>query len=309
MGNTIPNEFDKVAYLRNFITKFLQSPNKARHEVVGNLRLLNSNPNVFNIKEKKQILERLNKLFSNAAFVSLIQKEKQKNGIIELSEVIGDERIDNLHKIANLSQRLTDGLAEIVFSDFKRTYNMSKLASKKMISDIQNPDGSTKKDVNYFDDYKPAKNITDFSGNTISIQPIGRIEYSCDPSFDDYMYAYRISKHLDDEIIMEPQTLFSIIHMGRLDDPDYKNAVANTLLSDNNIELSHTCGFVGELDIIENSSLSDGEEKFDGGFYTYKIPGSKYTLIYEDAKIEATKAFREEQEKNIKSKESNDDER
>lgn len=309
MENPISNNFNKDAYLKSYIVKFLQSKNKAKHEIVGNLRLLNRNSNGLYDKEKKQILERLDGLFSTPKFVALIQKEKQKKGIVELNSVVGDEKIENLHKITKLSEELTDILAEIVFSDFKRTYNMSKLASKKIISDIQNPDGSKRKDVKYFKEYESVKSITDFSGTTISIQHIGRIEYSCNPSFDDYMYAYRISKHSDEEIIMEPQTLFSIIHMGRLDDPDYKNAVANTLLSDNNIELSHTCGFVGELDIIENSSLSDGEEKFDGGFYTYKIPGSKYTLIYEDSKIEAAKAFREEQEKNIKSKESNDDER
>lgn len=303
------NEFNRIEYLKNFITKFLQSNSKVRNEIEGTLALLDRAPNTFDNIEKKKIIKRLDMLLSNPNFLELVQKEKEEREIPELSDTTGTQRIDTLRKITELAQTLTYRLSESIFSDCERHYNMSKLASKKMISDIQNPDGSTKKDVNYFDDYEPAKSITDFSGNTISIQPIGRIEYSCNPSLDDYIYAYKISKHLDNEIIMEPQTLFSIIHMGRLDDPDYKNAVANTLLSDNNIELSHTCGFVGELAIIKNSSLSDGEEKFDSGFYNYKIPGSKYTLIYEDAKIEAAKAYSEEQEKKIKLKESNDDER
>lgn len=309
MENNVSNEFNKVTYLRNYIAKFLQSQNKAKHEIVGNLRLLNNNSNGLYDKEKKQILERLDKLFSAPNFVALIQKEKQKNGIVELSTVIGDERIENLHKIAVLSQKLTDSLSEIVFSDLKRTYNMAKLTSNKMISNIKTSDGSTRKAINYFEDPKPAQIITDFSGSTISIQPIGYIEYSCNPSSNDYMYAYEVSKHTDDKTVMEPQTLFSVINMGLLDDPDYKNAIANTLLSDNNIELSHSYGFVGELGIIENSDLADGEEKFNNGFYTYKIPGSKYTLIYEDAKIEAAKAYRDEQEKKINAKESDNDER
>lgn len=72
------NKFNRIEYLKGFITKFLQSKNKARNEVRGNLNLLNRNCNIHNINEKKQILERLDGLFRNPQFIALIQKVKQE---------------------------------------------------------------------------------------------------------------------------------------------------------------------------------------------------------------------------------------
>lgn len=303
------NNFNKIDYFKNFMTKFLQSKNKARHEIVGNLRLLNNAPNTSINAEKKQILERLDKIFSNTAFNELIEKEKKERGIIELTEVSENRRKENLQRISELAQELTTNLSEIIFGDLKRTYDMSKLNSNSMIQTIKNPDGSTRKAIQYRTFSGSPKEITDFLGNTISIRPIGLLTYSCHPFIGGDMYAYRISKHKNGEITMNPQTLFSDINISLLNNPDYRKAVANTLLADNNIKLSHSYGFIGNLDIYAGSKLSDGEEKFFSGFYEYKIPGSKYTLVYEDVKIEAAKAYRDEQEKKIKAKESDDDER
>lgn len=193
-----------------------------------------------------------------------------------------------------LSQELTDKLSEIVLSDRKRTYNMSKLASTDMLLTVQGPNGTTKKDVTYTPENTMSKDITDLLGNTISIHYVGHLDYKCDPSSNDYIDAFLVSKKLDDEMIMNPRILFSNIDMNKLNDPDYESAVANTLLSSNNIELSQADGYIGELNIIENSSLLGGEEKFDPGFYTYKISGSTYSLVFEDAKIEAAKACKEQ---------------
>ena len=77
MENRNSNEFDRTEYLRGFIVKFLQSQHKAKSEIVGNLNLLNRNQNTLNHSEKRQILERLDKLFSKPEFVKLVQKEKQ----------------------------------------------------------------------------------------------------------------------------------------------------------------------------------------------------------------------------------------
>lgn len=77
MENRSLNEFDRMNYLKGFIVKFLQSPHKARSEIVGNLNLLNSNINTLGHSEKRRILERLDKLFNKPEFVKLIQKEKE----------------------------------------------------------------------------------------------------------------------------------------------------------------------------------------------------------------------------------------
>lgn len=70
------NNFDRMEYLKSFIVKFLQSQYKAKREIVGNLNLLNRN--TLGQSEKRQILERLDKLFAKPEFVKLVQSEKQK---------------------------------------------------------------------------------------------------------------------------------------------------------------------------------------------------------------------------------------
>ena len=71
---------------------------------------------------------------------------------------------DNLHKVFELSNELAERLSEIVFSDGARTYNMSKLASNNMVSVVQNPDGTTRKDVAYTHEDGMSKDITDLLG-------------------------------------------------------------------------------------------------------------------------------------------------
>lgn len=155
-----------------------------------------------------------------------------------------------------------------------------------------------------------SKDITDLLGNTISIKHVGHLGYKCDPSSNDYVSMFRVSKHKDDKVLMNPTILFSNIDMNALDNEDYKSIVANTLLSNNNIELSQADGYIGE--IYSQSTLHAGEEKFTPGFYTYQIPSTsskKYALVYEGAKIEAVRAYKQEIEKSIKEKEAEGEER
>lgn len=210
-----------------------------------------------------------------------------------------ENRVENLHKIAELSTELTERLSEIVLSDWKRTYNMSKLASKGMVSTVQRSDGTTRKDITYTPGYTMSKDITDLLGNTISIHHIGRLDYKCDPSSNNYISMFRVSKHVKDEMIMDPCVVFSNIDMNMLDDQSYREVIANTLLSKDNIELSQADGYIGE--IHSQSTLNVGEEKFVPGFYTYQA-SPEYALVYDGEKIEAVKAYKEELDKAIKAK-------
>lgn len=176
---------------------------------------------------------------------------------------------------------------------------MSKLASNGMVSTVQTSDGTTRKDITYTPNHKASKSIIDLLGNTISIQPVGCLDYRCAPSANNYISMFRVSKHLEDEMIMAPHILFSNIDMDMLDDPSYRDAVANTLLSTNNIELSQADGYVGE--IHSQSTLDVGKEEFVDGFYTYQV-SPRYALVYDGEKIEAVKAYKEELEKAIKAK-------
>lgn len=201
---------------------------------------------------------------------------------------------------------LTSILSETFFSDGKRTYNMLKFASNGMISTITNPDGTTKKAVAYIPDNKMPVDITDLLGDTIHIHNIGRIEYKCNPSGDNYIYAYRVSKHSDKEILMTPRVVFSNINVSMLDNSEYRSAVANILLSKNNIELSQVGGYIGEISL--QSTLNVGEEKSEPGFYTYQV-SPKYALVYDGEKIEAVQAYQKENEKTEKVVIQDDEER
>lgn len=234
----------------------------------------------------------------------MFKLKNKRGGITDFNSVSSKDRLENFHRISELSRELTESLSEIVFGDLKRTYNMSKLASNGMVSTVQCSDGTTRKDITYAPNYTMSKNITDLLGNTISIHHVGRLDYKCSPSSDNYISMFRISKHAKDEMIMEPCVVFSNINMNMLDDPSYREVITNTLLSNNNIELSHADGYIGE--IHSQSTLNVGEEKFVPGFYTYQA-SPEYALVYDGEKIEAVKAYKKELAKAIKEKK--DDER
>ena len=139
-------------------------------------------------------------------------------------------------------------------------------------------------------------------GNKIIIQHIGRLDFKCPPSANDYIYNYRVTKQIgkDTEIIRE---IFCDIDLTRIDeDEEYAYAVANELLSQNNMDLSKANNYLGELD-VPPKDLNDGQEKFAPGLYTYKIPGLKrnpLALYFDGTKIEAIQAYNQKLEKEQK---------
>lgn len=214
-------------------------------------------------------------------------------GIKDFNTVSSEERLKNFREISKLSRELTERLSEFFFGDLKRTYNMSKLASTRVISTVQDSDGTTRKDIKYIPRPTISKNITGLSSEIISIQYIGDLDYKCAPSADDYISMFIVSKRVNGEILMDPRVLFSNIDMNMLNDPGYKDAVVNTLLSKNNVELSHACGYIGE--IHPQSTLEPGKEQFSSEFYTYQA-STEYALVYDGVKIEAARACKEQPE-------------
>lgn len=68
----------RMEYLRSLISEFLQSQYKTKQKIVSELNSLNRSSSAsFAQSEKKQILERLDKMFAEPEFVKLIQVEKQ----------------------------------------------------------------------------------------------------------------------------------------------------------------------------------------------------------------------------------------
>lgn len=216
--------------------------------------------------------------------------------------------LDGSSKINELAKQLTGVLSETFFGDNQRRYNMMKISSHGLVSTKVAPDGSIQKDVVFVPNNKPTVDIEDIRGNTVSIHLVGRLEYRCNPSGDNYIYAYYVSKHSDEEIIMNPKLVFSNIDINELDDnPEYSDLVANMLLSKNNIELSQVGGYIGE--IRQQSSLPVGEQRVSPGFYTFQM-SENYLLEYDGEVIEAVTAYQaQQQKKQQKAKENNNEER
>lgn len=291
MGNE-NTDFNRLEYFKDCILAFIHSESKGIKQVSGSLNFINYKPDLKNIeieKQKRQILEACLRLFKNPKFKELIEKEKQKRGIENnLSK-------ESLHQISLLANILTDRLSEIVLSDRKRSYNMSQMATKNTVS-------TAPKDLNYTAQDLASKDITDMFGHKITIQHIGRLDFNCPPSANDYIYKYRVTKQMgkDTQIVRE---IFSNIDLNRIDEnPEYAYAVANEILSENNMDLSMANDYLGELD-VPPKGLEDGKELFQPGLYTYKIPGLKrnpLALYFDGTKIEAIRAYNKKLEKDQK---------
>ena len=286
------NNFNRLEYFRECILAFIHSESKGIKQVAGSLNYINCKPDLKNIDvetQKRHILESCLSLFKSQKFKELIEKEKQKRGIENnLSK-------ENLHQAALLANILADRLSEIVLSDRKRTYNMSEVATIDTVSTIP-------EDLKYNDEFLSSKTVTNMFGDKITIQHIGKLSFSCRPSADDYIYRYCVTKQMgkDSQIVRK---IFSDIDLNRIDeDPEYAYAVANELLSQNNMDLSKADDYIGELD-VPPEGLEDGKEIFQPGLYTYKIPDLKrnpLALYFDGTKIEAIRAYNKKLEKEQK---------
>ena len=278
--------FNRIEYLRECLAAFLQSETKGINLIKGKLNALNRVPVSINYEidnRKRKVLEQL---LENKKFAELLRREKEKNGILDQEFLSTENREENLRKIYELSQKLSSKLAEVIFSDGKRKYNMSSLSTSGIVS--------KEKPITFIAENGPAMNLTDILGSQISIQQIGRLHYHVGPILDNYIFKYRVSRHISKEEILIDE-VFSNIDLNELEDnPDYADAVTNTLLTNNNIEFSQANGYIGE--ISEQSSLEPNTERLDSDLYTYQIT-PEYALIFDGEKIEAIKAYKE-QEKN-----------
>ena len=302
------NDFNRMDYLRTNILAFVQSESKGINQVRGALNALNSPHNIHNNtqanNQKRKILESCLELFKNSRVKELVQIEKEKIGIIDLNTVTRTSRDENLHKMSALANELTDTLAEIILGDSKRKYNMSSIRSDGMVASIKNPDDSVKKAVKYVPEDKMSITLSDLMGDKISVKHIGCLYYKT-PFAVEYIYKYRVSRQSTDEEPIINEVFANIDLNTALEDKEYSNALLNTVLSPNNIELSQTGGYIGDLSCTTNSitQLKPGEEYFQEdkqngkprmSYYRYQI-SPKYALEFIDDRIEAVMAYNEQQ--------------
>ena len=314
MENRKNSNFNRIEYLKSHIQAFVQSESKGINQVRGALNALNSSHITKNTQvdtQKRKVLESCLELFKNSRMKELIQIEKEKKGIVDLTTVSRDCRDENLHKMSVLANELADTLAEIVLGDSKRKYNMSSIRSEGMVASVESSDGSVKKAIKYVPQDKMNITLSDLMGREISVKHIGCLYYQT-PFTVEYIYKYRVTRQSSDgePIIHE---VFANINLNTaLENKEYSNALVNTVLSQNNIELSKTGGYIGDLSCTTNSTtkLNPGEEYIQEDeqngkkkmcYYRYQIT-PKYALEFIDDRVEAVMAYNEQQtqEKNKK---------
>jgi len=268
------------------------------------LNRINNDKNPQNINdnmERRKIIEKCRDLFKD---ISMKEKLDAEIAYFEKEMISATGKKPTTSQVAkDLFQTFSEELMGIA----KRTYDMSELSSNNMLSLAKRPDGTVQKAVAYasFDEMKqkiqsnykreiqaPEKILQDKYRNPIHIQFMGCLTYKT-RSTNEYIYKFNITKNVNGkEKSYEIFSNIDIFASNMKNSKEYGDIIASELLSDNNLERSNADGYIGE--IHPQSALEPGDEKFDGGIYTYQI-NPKYALVYNGERIEAIRAYKQQE--------------
>lgn len=260
-------------------------------------------------KKRRKIIEHCRDLFKDVSLKKMVDAEIAAF-CAEINSIEG-----NVPNDSRIAKRLIQVFSEEFWGLDKRTYDMSQLATKRMLSTVKNDDGNVSKVVAYasFEDLQkkrhkenedkqtsddekkkepPKITLHDKHGNPICIQFMGCLAYKT-LSSNEYIYKHHITKIIDD--VETSYDVFSTIDIFALQyNKELRNVVVSELLSTNNLERSNADGYIGEISEQETPYLEPGDEKIDCQFYTYKI-SPKYALVYDGERIEAIRAYKQQE--------------
>ncbi len=244
--------------------------------------------------------------------INQIQKRKEKEpdkaeDYIKMNEVVNkfyelmkDENIGR--EIKNNNIKATDFIKRYgdILGIKKREYDMSKLFNKEYIATIQDKKmGETRKALVYEEKKVPLKEIIDNDGNKVTIEQSGILYTKQWNGVSSYIKKYRITRQTGENEYVA-NDVYSNITIEQLEDPKYKDAVLQELISSNNIALSNAKGYIGEV-IKTPQGMEEvpieGEKMLEDGSYIYKI-NDKYSLYYDVAELSAVMLY--EQQNNDK---------
>lgn len=266
MENKKTTEFDRMQFLEmvvsSFINKTTYSSLKTAYD--GLVQLVSRNSDSVQREEKRKILEKCFGVFCEAGF-------KKK---------IAEIRTELNPKPNIFTRATTKFISERVLGDQKRKYDMSNRYSENQITS-----GSTL----FIPVNGLSVSVTDMFGQRVDIQKVGTLKYGTQSVDSESIDKYKIRRTLSDSSIQEFE-IFSFIDLNMLEEnPEYRDVVLGELLSQNNIELSNTNGYVGEIVSTKTSSiqLHVGEQREnDEKFYRYQA-SPKYALIYDPQDLSA----------------------
>lgn len=175
-----------------------------------------------------------------------------------------------------------------ILGDEQRKYDMSDLFRRDYVVDADNEQsGEMGKRILYMPKTGAEHRYVDDDGKRISIEEIGRLYMGEWNGIRRDIPRYRVQREFDNNQYLTDY-VYSNIRISDMDDEDYRRAVLQELLGDNNITLSNTGGYVGEIADMPEEMKNEavGTQLELDGEYFYKV-NDKYALRYDGVDLSA----------------------
>ena len=211
--------------------------------------------------------------------------------------MIKEKGIINEIKTSGMSQKeFLEAHREAILGDHKRKYNMSDLYNETLIKKA-NKWTDRKRVMLNPNDFGVEYHYLDSTGKKITITDLGSLEYQ---EWNDIRYSlnlYRVQRKSESGLDYDCKVLSNII-IPEMSQDEYKNAVLNELLSENNISLSNCGGYIGEIIRKPKEDTLDivGGEKQDENSYEYRVNNS-YVLAYDATAVSAAIDFKRNEDR------------
>lgn len=191
---------------------------------------------------------------------------------------------------------------EEILGKYKRQYDMSGLFRETY---IKKADNTSQREMGKKLEYVPNSYkrccYKDKKGNKVTIEPIGKLYIKYWNGLETHVFKYRIQKQLQGNKYLIDE-VYSNISIFDMDDPEYREAVLQELLSDNNISLSNSGGYIGEIsetpEQLKGNNANGEDEKMVVGSYFYKI-NDRYSLKYDPEDLSSVMIYEKERAKEM----------
>lgn len=268
-GTEISNLFD-MFFNMYYSTLFSDKPNLIgkRREILYLLdRSKSTSP------EKAEVYDKVEKIMDS--IYQLLQKKEVVKQIKEGK--IGKELFVKIYD-------------EEILGDNKRSYYMRDLEDKKLLANSRN--NSYDKMINYKDfKQRNEREYQDKDGKLVRILPLGELDFTKDNFLSDYVYKYRVQREIEQGRFVE-NIVYTDISIIDMDNEEYRAAVLDELLSQNNIALSDCEGYIGAIERSPQRAQNDelGKESQDADGYEFRV-SKNYVLRYRRDALSAVVAY------------------
>lgn len=221
------------------------------------------------------------------------EREQECNELLQILErsyrMFSNPEVENIILKNNVSaKQFISKYGEKLLGNNKRKYDMSDRFNPDLIA--YQDKGKQIKGIQYVPKEGREYIYLDSEGKEISIQEIGRLHFKEWNGIGNGVSKYRVMRRFGQDVYQENE-IFSNIRIVMMEDPEYREAVLEELLSRNNIQLSKTGGYVGEITELPTSEgMKTGSEKVVAGDYFYKV-SPRYALTYHSEDIAAAMIF------------------